>query len=227
MTDPGQLWSSLPAILTDYDQETQKGTVRSLVKMRYKDGSQIDFPDIRNVLIVMPATAYAGMLLPVRIGDKVTLHIQDRDIQRLLFKTDTSGTQDPGSQFSDTSRIHDLTDCIAYTGFSSFDNAKGSDQDVWIFNNDDGDSYNHIRLKSTGDIELKTLNTQVTLTKAGQLDITAPNSVNITSPTVNMTGNLNVQGTIHGVTQVKAGTPGVNLTTHKHSPTGSAPLNPS
>ena len=50
--------------------------------MRYIDGSQIDMTTIGNVQVITPGTALAGLKMPIRVGDKVVLHIQDRDIQR-------------------------------------------------------------------------------------------------------------------------------------------------
>ena len=172
--DPAQLWSSLPAVITVWDGK--KATVRPLIKMRYVDGSQTDFPTIENVQVITPSTAFAGIKLPIRVGDKVVLHIQDRDIQRLLFVTDTSGLDVLGGTPSDHARLHDLTDAIAYAGFGSLNAIVEADLDVWMFNNkdSDSDSYNHVRFKATGDIEHKTLRATSVMYKNG--DITAQNS---------------------------------------------------
>ena len=168
-----QIWSCLPAILTSFNGVT--GTVRPLIKIHYKDGSHIDFPEIQKVQVITPCTAFAGMRLPVRVGDKVILHIADRDIQKLLNKTTTAGLEDPESQISQTRRFHNISDAIAYTGFSSHDSVHFEQEyryDTWIFNNKDSesDSYNHIRLKQNGDIEVKTLKATVTLEKGGDIE---------------------------------------------------------
>lgn len=134
--EASQIWSSLPAVIEEYDQTTSKATVKPLIKMRYVDGSQKEFPPIYNVPVITPATAFAGMKLPVRVGDKVVLHIQDRDVQILLHKTTTEGLGNDDAIMCESARMHDLTDCVAYTGFGSFDSLHPSDYDVWIFNND-------------------------------------------------------------------------------------------
>lgn len=133
--ESSQMWSSLPAVIEEYDPITNKATVRCLVKMRYVDGSQTVFPPIYNVPVITPATAFAGMKLPVKAGDKVVLHIQDRDIQILLHTETTKGLGKELNAKCETARQHNLTDCIAYTGFGSFDSVLPSDYDVWIFNN--------------------------------------------------------------------------------------------
>lgn len=197
-----QMWSFLPGILTSYDGT--KGNVRPLVKLRYKDGSAIDFPEVQEVQVITPGTAFAGMNLPVRVGDKVCLHIADRDIQKLLYRTTTAGLADPGSAVSATQRKHNLTDAIAYTGFASHDSVNFNEEyqyDVWVFNNLDSDSYNHVRLKQNGDIEVKTLKATVTLEKQG--DIRAENDIalallqnsgNIEFSNDNITANLQPGG---------------------------------
>ena len=176
-----QFWTCLPAVLTSYDGI--KGNVRPLVKMQFTDGSYKDLPIVEEVRIITPATAFSGIKLPVRVGDKVVLHICDRDIQQLIRSVKTAGLEETASVKTPTKREHHLTDAIAYTGFSSLDeeSAKTSDEDIWIFNNDDSDSYNHVRIKGNGGIEIKTRKATTTLNKDG--DITLENStaqVNIT-----------------------------------------------
>lgn len=193
--EASQVWSSLPAVIQEYDNTTCKATVKCLIKMRYRDGSQLPFPSIENVPVITPATAFAGIKLPVRVGDKVVLHIQDRDIQRLLFTKDTSGLTPPEGDaytFTDTARMHDLTDCVAYTGFSSFDGTIPSDYDVWIFNNTDSDKYNHVRLKQNGDIEIKTLKATGTLENGGNIELKNTTC----SLTMEELGNIRVNNTI-------------------------------
>lgn len=172
MSDTEQIWSCLPAILTSYNG--RKGNVRPLIKIQYRDGSHIDFPEIHNVPVITPATAFAGIKLPVRVGDKVILHIADRDIQKLLNKTTTSGLDSIDSAFTQTRRKHNITDAIAYTGFQSNNDIHYNEDykhDVWLFNNTDSDSYNHIRLKSDGSIEAITNKAQINLDKNGDISL--------------------------------------------------------
>ena len=219
-----QLFSCLPGVITEYDGKT--ATVRPLIQMKYKDGSALDFPEITDVPIITPATAFSGMKFPVQKGDKVVLHIADRDIQALLLETTTSGLEDPGSVAPTANRTHNLTDAIAYTGFQSAEDMKYSEEykgDVWIFNNDNSDSYNHIRLTADGAIELRTLNTSVEATKDGELNVVAPVSVTIDTPTLNVTGNIDAggdidsAGTISAIAEVTALAGAIKLSTHTHT----------
>lgn len=162
-----QFDSCLPGILTAYDGK--KGNVRPLISVRMVDGSYLPFSEVHDVPVISPASAFAGLKLPIKVGDKVVLHIADRDIQSLLFDKRTAGLDDPENALPPTNRQHNLTDAIAYTGFQSLDDMIPSDNDIWIFNNTDSDSYNHVRIKGDGSIELKTLNASATLEKNGDI----------------------------------------------------------
>lgn len=225
-----QLWSSLPAVILDYDPTTCKATVRPLIKLRYVDGSQRDFPPVGNVPVITPATAFAGIKLPVSEGDKVVLHIQDRDIQTLLFETNTGGVVSPEPSRCATARLHDLTDCVAYTGFGSFDGTIPSDDDVWIFNNRDSDQENHVRFKADGTIELKNLMTSITMTNEGLVTVEAPVGVTLNTPSTTLSGSLTVGGgVLVGGGVVATGDvlgAGISLSGHSHTGNLGAPVGP-
>ncbi|NRA42735.1 MAG: hypothetical protein HRU21_10590 [Pseudomonadales bacterium] len=190
--------SMIPGIIVDY-YDGKKGNVRPLVDVRYVDGSYLTPAIIEDVPIYTPATAFAGIKLPVQIGDKVILHIADSDIQPLLFNMKTAGITDPGNAEPKIARRFHLSDSIAYTGFQSLDDIKYDENyknDVWIFNNDDSDNYNHFRLRSDGGMEIKTLNGFSELTKDGQWNLNAPANVTITAPTSTFNGNVVVTGTV-------------------------------
>jgi hypothetical protein len=207
---------SLPGIITAYDGK--KGTVRPLIDLRYKDGSYIPFSEIEDVPILSPATAFAGIKVPIRVGDKVIIHISDGDIQKLLFDSKTAGLDDPGNTQPCSSRSRNLTDVVAYTGFQSLEDMIPSDHDVWIFNNRTEDSYTHVRLKADGAIELKTLSASIKLHQDGTVDIVAPLGLNVEGP-INATGIITsdidcVSATISGIAHI-----------HNHGePTTSAPI---
>tara|TARA_R110002020_G_scaffold213427_1_gene420247 strand:+ start:45510 stop:46325 length:816 start_codon:yes stop_codon:yes gene_type:complete len=131
------LWTSLPATITKYDPDTQEATVLPLAKLRWIDNSQTEFPEIDNVPVVCPATAYAAIQFPVRVGDKVLLMFQSRDISWTLSNTDTSGLDpvDPNLLKNDSGRFNELSDAVALIGFSSFSAAHGTSKDLHIFNN--------------------------------------------------------------------------------------------
>lgn len=182
--------SCLPGILTSYDGK--KGNVRPLISIRMVDGSYAPFPEVEDVPIISPATAFSGIKLPIRVGDKVVLHMADKDIQTLLFDKSTAGLDDPENALPPTNRAHNLSDAVAYTGFQSLDDMIPTDEDVWIFNNTDSDSYNHIRVKGDGSIEVKTLNATGTLDKNGDIEF----QNNTCSLKMTDLGNISLNNTI-------------------------------
>lgn len=183
----------IPAIIVEWDGV--KAVVRPIVKFIYKDGSSIPSPEIHDVPVITPATAYAGIKLPVAVGDKVMLHICDRDIQDLLFNQSTAGLGDVVSK-PPTKRTNNITDAIAYTGFQSLDDIIPSDEDVWIFNNKDTTNYNHIRLKSDGSIETVTTGVKITQTSSGTITIDADTSISINTPSLSVDGDVSVTGDV-------------------------------
>ena len=205
-------WTSLPAVITQYDSEKQEASVLPLAKLRWVDNSQTTFPEIDNVPVICPSTAYAAIQFPVRVGDKVLLMFQSRDISWTLSDMDTSGLDTPDFKKikNDTGRMHELSDCVAIIGFSSFVNPHTTSEDLYIFNNsDDSSKKNEIILKENGDIDVKSPNNvsvdagQSVSVKAGaSVTVDAGSDVSITAPTTSITaetaitGNLTVTGNI-------------------------------
>lgn len=205
--------SMIPGIIVD-NYDGKKGDVRPMVQVRFSDGSYLPLETIEDVPIITPATTNAGLKLPVKIGDKVLLHIADRDIQTLLYKLSTAGLTDPGDALPQTARNNNITDAIAYTGFQSLDDMIPNDDDVWIFNGLGEDYYSHIRLKANGNIETITQNVTVTLTQDGAVTIDAPANLTINAPDSQFNGNISATGTISSdVDCISAGISG-KLHTH-------------
>jgi hypothetical protein len=189
-----QMDSCLPGIITSYDSTKCSATIRPLITIRAVDGSYINFPEIQDVPVITPATAYSGIKLPVKVGDKVMIHVADRDIQTLLFRTATSGLTDPGSANPATSRRFNLTDAVAYTGLQSLDDMIPSDDDVWIFNNFGQSGYSYARFKSDGAIDLVTENASITISQDGTVAVNASAAVDITAPITTINGDLQING---------------------------------
>ncbi len=187
--------SAIPAVIIEYDG--QKATVKPMVQILYLDGSSLPVPEITDVPVLTPTTAYAGLKIPIKVGDKVMVHVSDRDIQDLLFKQSTAGLDTDISSVPKTKRVNNLTDAIAYAGFQSLDDMIPSDDDVWIFNNrGSSGSYNYIKLRADGSIISETSGVTVTQTASGTLSIQADNNVNITTPLTTITGNVAIYGDV-------------------------------
>ena len=200
-----EMWTSLPCVITEYDGKL--ATVRPLVMVKYKDSSVSELPKIPNVQVITPHTAYAGMKLPVRVGDKGELRLQDRDIQTLLFDHTTAGLEDPGTSIPQTRRKHALTDAIMYVGFDSIDSIKETDEDLWIFNNDDDLSrYNFIRFRKDGTIETRNQSTTVRQNPDGSIEVLGDSKVTVTAPEVEVNGTTTINGntSINGTLSVSS-----------------------
>ena len=206
--------SAIPGIIKEWDGK--KATIRPLIKIQYLDGSSLPAPEILDVPVITPATAYAGIKVPITVGDKVMLHICDRDIQDLLFNKETSGLEDRGDSSPPTKRTNNITDAVAYAGFQSLDDMIPSDEDLWIFNNRNKPNYSCIKIKSDGSIELVTNSSSIIQKADGEIDIQASQ--------INITGDVIVDGDVTAN--------GVSLTNHTHGgvrsgSSNTSPPNPS
>lgn len=195
-----QLWSCIPAVIKVYSNS--RATVLPLVKAKFSDGSTLELPEIHDVPVITPCTAFAGLKLPVRVGDKVVLHICDRDIQHLLRVAKTEGLSQTEPSSPSLRRLHDMSDAVAYTGFFSDSASKPDTYDVWIFNNDDSDSMNHIRLKQNGDVEVRTNKATVTLEKEGTIQLKNDNA----TATFDASGEISLSNAVSSLVMDIAGT---------------------
>jgi hypothetical protein len=192
INDLYDFWTSLPAVITEYDPSTQEASVKPLAKIRYKDNSQDEFPIIDNVPVICPSTAFAALQFPVRVGDKVLLMFQSRDVSWTLSDMDTSGLDYPDFNTirNDTGRVNELSDCVAIIGFSSFVSPHTTSDDLYMFNNSDDDSKkNEIVLKEDGEIEIKNAKTSVNMTPSGDIDVKADDTISMDANSINMTAS--------------------------------------
>ena len=127
-------WSAVPAVITGYDATLQKASVRPLIKQIMRDMLTKEYPTINGVPVVMPRTAFAGIQLPVAIGDKVILIFTQKSIENVLY-TDLSGTSIPATVNPQDTRLKDYNDCIALVGFSDYAGAHGTSTSLTIKNN--------------------------------------------------------------------------------------------
>ena len=91
-------------------------------------------------------------------------------------------------------------------------------------------SAGHLYLSSKENLELETLAASAikadgsqTITIGGTQNMTISGDQTIQASTTNIQNNVNVSGTLAATTQVRAGTPAVNLTTHTHGTPPSTP----
>lgn len=138
----GEIHTAIPAQIEKYDSTSQKAEVLPLLHKKYKDGTDVEYPKIVNVPVVMPRTASAGIFLPVEKGDTVLLIFSERSLDDWLVKG--------GSVSTPADRHFDLSDAIAIIGlfpFNKTNTASGDDIEV-IY----GDS--SLAIRKNGDIEI-------------------------------------------------------------------------
>ena len=167
----------IPGIIQSFDAATQTVEVLPAIKMRTVIDDIIshqDHPVIIYVPLVFPHVANFGITFPVAAGDECLLVFSQRAIDNWH---DLGGVQPPDSNAIGC-RHHDLTDAFAILAPASVPNVFGA----W----------------NTNDLEIRNRShtTIITVKNNGEVNITAPTSVTITSPTVHITGDLNVDGDI-------------------------------
>ena len=204
-------WSAIPAVITEYDKTTQKATVRPLIKQIMRDMSTKEYPSIGGVPVVMPRTAFAGIKLPVAIGDKVILIFMQKSIEKTLY-TDLSGNTVPDTIDPKSTRLKDYNDCVALVGFNDFAGAHGTGTSLEFINNIGKDTENSIELAEDGDITVKgatvTVNADTAIVNAEEFEVNAT-TANFSCP----------------VEAPNFLTPTVDVNQHKHI--SAAPGNPS
>jgi hypothetical protein len=236
-------WSPIPAVITRYNESTQEAVVKPLQKQIFKDNSTHELNRIYGVPIWTPRTAFAGLQLPVKVGDKVLLLFTMRSIDTLL-ESDLSGYTIKDQVSPKDNRFKQYEFCIGLAGFHDTKSAIGTDQDVRLLNNwkshenelrltEDGsvnikNPTTNLRMDISGEIKADNENSSITLapdgnvtitndsvtvemTPDGVLNLTAPGSINIDTPTSNFTGEIIAQGE---VTSLFGGV--VKLTEHTH-----------
>lgn len=104
----------LPAQVEEYDHETAKASVKPLLKRKYVDDEEAEYPVIANVPVVWPRTSKAIMHFPLERGDGVLLVFSERSLDTWL--SDDMGNLQPPS----TRRKFDLSDAIAIPGLWPF-----------------------------------------------------------------------------------------------------------
>ena len=74
------LHCALPGIVESFDPDFQTVDVRPALRSRLPDGSQVQFPLVRNVPIFYPGSRSAAMTYPVAAGDECLLIFADSAI---------------------------------------------------------------------------------------------------------------------------------------------------
>lgn len=151
----GNIHTSIPAIVEEYDVSKLTAVVKPLIRKRYEDGDTLAMPRIYNVPIIFPRTNNFSFTFPINKGDQVLLVFSERSLDEYLFLGGEQTPQDP--------RAFDLSDAIAIPGLFPFEqgNLPSNNDDVQI-----AYKSTSITIKANGDIEIGGSGLQSLMTKA-------------------------------------------------------------
>lgn len=171
-------WVSLPARIESYDHQTQRASVKPL--LRRQDGESR--PVITGVPVMFPRSADASITFPIKPGDGVLLIFSDRSLDLWLARGGEVTPDDP--------RAHSYNDAIAIPGLYPFTEQSPAE------NNDDllvRRGAIRLRLKADGTVEI--VSGGVTIAS----DLTVQGTVTASGDVVG--GGISLQNHTHGGVQ--------------------------
>jgi hypothetical protein len=206
------LWTAMPGIIQSFSASAITATVQIAIKgvVHTPDGKAqfVNMPLLVDVPVHFPRGGNCTLTFPVAKGDECLVVFAARCID--------GWWQSGGIQAPMEPRIHDLSDGFAFVGFfSQATKIGGISTSTAQLRSNDGSTY--VEVDPTGQI----------------VNCVAPGGMKFTTPTVTITGVINVQnaqgatnastmsgnmtasGTITGTTDVVGG--GKSLKTHVHS----------
>lgn len=134
---------AMPAKVLKYNHEKGLVDVQPCLKKTYPDGEVLDPAIIYNVPVQMPRSGKAWVHIPIKKGDYVQLHFQDRSIDKWIS---SGGVLDP-----EDTRKHDASDAVAVPGlFPSNQPMEIEDPNDLVLRNENIE----IKLKANGKIEI-------------------------------------------------------------------------
>ena len=228
--------TALPGIIEAFDSDTQLAEIQIAVSRIYVNDRVIPIPKLIKVPVWFPRGGGFTITLPVKKGDECLVVFNERSIDNWNKFGDVRKPNDK--------RKHDISDGIAFVGFSSQPNKIDSfaTDDLEVRN----DAANQrITLKANGDIIIDTPASDVTVNCA-KAEVNATTQMDITTPLFTVdavqsvfTGKVDIMGLLTWVAgmagsggsgaavtgnmaitsgDVKAD--GVGLKTHKHTQGG-------
>lgn len=188
------LWTALPGAIVSFDADTVTASVQPGVAgiITGQDGSPstVNLPVLTDVPVVFPRGGGCTLTFPVAAGDECLIVFACRAIDAW---SESGGVQPPSN-----ARKHDLSDAFAIIGpMSQANKIRGISTSATQLRSNDGSTF-------------------VELDPAGQVvNVTAPGGMTITTPTLRITGDVNVDKTLTATTDVVGG--GKSLKTHIHT----------
>lgn len=178
----------LPAIVIAYDRTTNRATVQPQIMMGTTSGEKVARAQIASVPVLNIGGGGFVLSFPIKPGDLGWIKASDRDISLYL-------QQGPGQEeWPNTKRLHSFQDGLFIP-------------DVLKTFTVDGEDAERVVLQTTDAM------TRIAIAP-GLVKITTPGTVEVDAPTVHMTGDLQVDGSITAQGEVTGN--GIALSTHTH-----------
>lgn len=169
--------TAMPGIIESFDPVKQTASIQPAIKRIFKtvDAEKeiltpAALPVLINVPVMQPRGGGYSLTFPITTGDECLLIFCERSID---YWHQESGVKNPGAK-----RFHHLSDAIAYVGLSSIPKkVPNYDPDNIQLKKDDGTS-------------------EITILPS-QIDIDTDSQVNITSPVINLIGDVTITGNFY------------------------------
>lgn len=196
--------TALPGKITKFDASKCLADVTPTMKFKKPDGKKIDFPKITGVPVVFPQVMNqkATIAFPVKEGDSCLLIIAEQSLDYFLYDMET-----------DTDLPFDLTNAICIPGLFSKNNSvmkDACDKEAIILD------VKGIRTTIKEDkvqVDVKSDKIEIT---PDEVKITTPLKVTVTTPKVEINGDVQVNGKITATGDVLANS-SISLATHTHA----------
>lgn len=188
------LWTAMPAIVVDVDLAAMTLTAQPTIQVSITDEKgqvkSVNMPLLIHVPIVFPSAGGFTLTLPISAGDEVLVVFASRCID--------AWWQSGGIGRPMEARMHDLSDGFAIPGPRSQPRkvAAISSTNAQL-RTDGGDTY--VEITPGGKINL--VATQEVTVTAPVAKVTASDHTTITSPEINLEGNVFITGTLNQGTE--------------------------
>jgi hypothetical protein len=150
--------------------------VQPLPNREFKDGDSSEYPVLYSVPVMMPYTGTSAILMPVNSGDTVMLLFSQRGIDE--FKSGSDIPYDTGKRFLS------IQDAVAIIGISPFNKSPNQQSKHTLPHNPKDLTVVH-NLGTPNECEVR-------LQESGNINITSPASINITSADISLNGVLTI-----------------------------------
>lgn len=225
------LWTALPCVVVSFDPAAMTVVLQPtiLCEQRQTDGTTktIKIPVLPDVPVVFPGGGGFTATFPIKAGDEALAIFSSR--------CHDGWWQSSGIQPQPEFRMHDLSDGFCIVGPRSKPRALSAiSTNSAQLRTDDGAVYveitsDNVNVVATSDVNV-TAGGNITLNAGSHVTITAPDGCTVDTPTLTVTGVIDVQningegtgGAINGNLTIMSGDvicedTGVTLQTHEHT----------